>query len=514
MVYQQSAQITATADVSIVPGNYNIIIDNLSQFTDEGSLQLKGDANFLILSITTQMNYLGEEKKSKQLLAIEDSLEKIAIKISINNSQIETYNLEHDMIVANQKISGANTGVNAIELEKMANFYRTRLLEIKTKRADLQRKQNEMAKKQLALTNQLNQLKEQQTNVYLQATVSIQSNVASKAKLNLTYLVSNAGWYPVYDIKSESVNAPLKIVSKANVFQNTGDLWKDIKISISTGNPSLNNTKPFLQPYYLSVYNPVTNYNTNNYKNRNAGAPAAMPQMAQVMEADVIESRGKKLEEKASSNSSSYTTNIENTTSNIFEISLPYTIPSDGKEYVVAIQTYEVPATYSYYSTPKLEKEVFLIATITNWEQTGLLPGEASLFNEGTYVGKSYFDTKITGDTLPVSLGRDKNININRKKTKNYTEKNITGSTKKTSLEFEIELKNKKKGDIDLVIEDQYPLTKLEEVEVELYNDGGAKVNKETGKLSWNFKLKSTESKTLKFGYSVKYPKKTILNYL
>ena len=511
MVYQQFAQITANADVNIVPGTYNLIVDNLSQYTDEGSLQLKGDANFVILSISTQMNYLGEEKKSRQLIALEDSIDRLTLKISANNSQIEVYTAEHDMIIANQKISGANNGVNSLELEKMANFYRQRLLEIKTKRSDLQRKQQEMAKKQLALTNQLNQLKAEQTSVYLQAIISIQSSVTAKTKLSLNYIVSNAGWSPIYDIKSESVNAPLKIVSKANVYQNTGDLWKEVKMSISTGNPSLNNTKPNLQPYYLSIYNPVTNYNTNNYRNKNAGVPAEMPQ---IMMESKAEKKGNRMDEIVVTNSSAYTTNIENTTSNVFEISLPYTIPSDGKEYVVAIQTYDVPAVYSYYSTPKLEKEVFLIATITNWEQTGLLPGEANLFNEGTYVGKSYFDTKITGDTLPISLGRDKNININRKKTKNYTEKNFTGNTKKTSLEYEIEIKNKKKGEIDLVIEDQYPLSKIEEVEVDLFNDGGATVNKETGKLRWNFKLKAAENKTLKFGYNVKYPKKIILNNL
>ena len=512
MVYQQFAQITANADVNIVPGNYNLIVDNLSQYTDEGSLQLKGDANFVILSISTQMNYLGEEKKSRQLIALEDSIDRLTLKISANNSQIEVYTAEHDMIIANQKISGANNGVNSLELEKMANFYRQRLLEIKTKRSDLQRKQQEMAKKQLALTNQLNQLKAEQTSVYLQAIISIQSSVNAKTKLSLNYIVSNAGWSPIYDIKSESVNAPLKIVSKANVYQNTGDLWKEVKMSISTGNPSLNNTKPNLQPYYLSIYNPVTNYNTNNYRNKNAGVPAEMPQMMMDEKEEGV--KYSRMEKKVLSNSSDYTTNIENTTSNVFEISLPYTIPSDGKEYVVAIQTYDVPAVYSYYSTPKLEKEVFLIATITNWEQTGLLPGEANLFNEGTYVGKSYFDTKITGDTLPISLGRDKNININRKKTKNYTEKNFTGNTKKTSLEYEIEIKNKKKGEIDLVIEDQFPLSKIEEVEVDLFNDGGATVNKETGKLRWNFKLKAAENKTLKFGYNVKYPKKIILNNL
>ena len=123
MVYQQFAQITANADVNIVPGTYNLIVDNLSQYTNEGSLQLKGDANFVILSISTQMNYLGEEKKSRQLIALEDSIDRLTSKISANNSQIEVYTAEHDMIIANQKISGANNGVTTLELEKMANFY-------------------------------------------------------------------------------------------------------------------------------------------------------------------------------------------------------------------------------------------------------------------------------------------------------------------------------------------------------------------------------------------------------
>lgn len=512
VVYQQFAQITATSEVNLSQGNFNIVVDNLSQYADENSLQIKGDAEFTILSISTQINYLGEEKKSKQLISLEDSIEKLSIKITNNNNLIEVYSSEQDLIIANQKIAGNNNGVNAIELEKMANFYRTRLLEIKTKKAELIRKQQELAKKQQALSNQLNQLKSEQTNVYKQAIISIQSNVQAKAKLSLTYLVSNAGWSPIYDIKSESVNSPLKIVCKANVFQNTGEDWKNVKISISTGNPSMNNTKPILNPYYLSIYNPVTNYKrVERLGNNNMGMPSAAPQM---YEKDARMDEPQSMGKKNAMNSSAYTTNTENTTSNIFEISIPYTIPSDGKEYVVAIQTYEVPATYNYYSTPKLEKEVFLIATISNWDQTGLLPGEANLFNEGTYVGKSFFDTKVTNDTLPISLGRDKNIVINRKKTKNFTEKNFSGNTKKTSLEFEVEIRNKKKGEIELVVEDQYPLSTLAEVEVELTNDGAASVNKETGILKWNLKVKPSETKTLKFGYNVKYPKKTILNNL
>jgi uncharacterized protein (TIGR02231 family) len=209
-----------------------------------------------------------------------------------------------------------------------------------------------------------------------------------------------------------------------------------------------------------------------------------------------------------SSRASNYTSNTENQTNNIFEISIPYNIPSDGKEYVVAIQEYKAPAVYSYSAIPKLDKDAFLLANLINWDQTGLLPGEANLFNEGTFVGKSYFETRVTNDTIPVSLGREKNIILDRKKVKSFTEKNFTGGTKKTTLEFEIIVRNKKKAEVEITIEDQIPLSNTEEVTIELINGSNATYVKETGKLKWVIKLKPSESNTLKFGYIIKYPKK------
>ena len=211
---------------------------------------------------------------------------------------------------------------------------------------------------------------------------------------------------------------------------------------------------------------------------------------------------------KKSNASSNYTNNTENQTNNIFEISIPYNIPSDGKEYVVAIQEYKAPAVYSYTAIPKLDKDAFLLANLINWDQTGLLPGEANLFNEGTFVGKSYFETRVTNDTIPVSLGREKNIILDRKKVKSFTEKNFTGGTKKTTLEFEIMVRNKKKAEVEITIEDQIPLSNTEEVTIELINGSNATYVKETGKLKWIIKLTPSESNTLKFGYIIKYPKK------
>jgi len=310
-------------------------------------------------------------------------------------------------------------------------------------------------------------------------------------------MVTNAGWAPFYDIKSESLTEPITILSKANVFQNTGEDWKNVKLSLSTGNPTNNNTKPVLIPYTLLLSNTDQIYRKGYNKSMtlsssNSGVVMDAPSMQDVIisasrnQSKLIESNGG----LTSSQVSSYTSNTENQTNNIFEISIPYNIPSDGKEYVVAIQEYKAPAVYSYTAIPKLDKDAFLLANLINWDQTGLLPGEANLFNEGTFVGKSYFETRVTNDTIPVSLGREKNIILDRKKVKSFTEKNFTGGTKKTTLEFEIMVRNKKKAEVEITIEDQIPLSNTEEVTIELINGSNATYVKETGKLKWIIKLK------------------------
>jgi uncharacterized protein (TIGR02231 family) len=521
LVYLQNAQINAVAEVNLVPGMYNIVLQDLSQFLDENSVQIKGDADFTILSVVTKKNYLGDERKDPKLKALEDSTEVMNTKLYAVKNQIDALNEELVMIVANKSIQGDNIGVSTLELEKMANFYRVRVLEIRNKLTENEKKQGKLREKNTALQNQLIQLKNQQTKVFSEITLAVKCNATSKSKIQLSYMVSNAGWAPFYDIKSESLTEPITILSKANVYQNTGEDWKNVKLSLSTGNPNNNNTKPVLNPYTLVLNNPDQMYRKSYGKNielQNSntiaigGAPSAYGDARESEKTNVRGGRNNTDEVytdgKKSNASFNYTNNTENQTNNIFEISIPYNIPSDGKEYVVAIQEYKAPAVYSYTAIPKLDKDAFLLANLINWDQTGLLPGEANLFNEGTFVGKSYFETRVTNDTIPVSLGREKNIILDRKKVKSFTEKNFTGGTKKTTLEFEIMVRNKKKAEVEITIEDQIPLSNTEEVTIELINGSNATYVKETGKLKWVIKLKPSESNTLKFGYIIKYPKK------
>ena len=199
--------------------------------------------------------------------------------------------------------------------------------------------------------------------------------------------------------------------------------------------------------------------------------------------------------------------NTENQTSVDFEIQTPYSVKSDNTSYSVDMSVYQVPAGYQYYSVPKINKDAFLIANITDWEKYNLLEGEANIFFEGTYIGKSLIDVRFASDTLQISLGKDKNVSVSREILKDFTTQKFIGSKKEETKFWRTTVRNSKSQEISMVILDQVPVSKREEIEVDIQDKSGADQNKENGEIKWEFTLKPLEEKNLDLKYSVKYPK-------
>jgi len=201
------------------------------------------------------------------------------------------------------------------------------------------------------------------------------------------------------------------------------------------------------------------------------------------------------------------TAQVENQTTVDFEINTPYTIPSDNKNYSVDMEVYDLPAFFEYYSVPRIDRDAFLIANIVEWEQYNLMEGEANVFFEGTYVGKTLLDVRYASDTLEISLGRDKNVSVKREKITDFTSKQFIGNKKEEIREWRTTVKNNKNQSISMLLLDQVPVSTLEEIEVTVQNMSGAKHNTETGEIKWQFDLQPNEENQLELKYAVKYPK-------
>jgi uncharacterized protein (TIGR02231 family) len=153
-----------------------------------------------------------------------------------------------------------------------------------------------------------------------------------------------------------------------------------------------------------------------------------------------------------------------------------------------------------------MDKDAFLLARINRWDSLSLMPGNANIIMDNVYIGKSFLNPNTTEDTLNLSLGRDKRIAINRELKKEF--KSVKrGDTKTEVFTYEISLKNNKKQAVEIDMKDQYPISRVKEVEVTLTDNGNAEVDSETGMLDWKVKLQPGESKKIRFTYQIKYPK-------
>ncbi len=190
-----------------------------------------------------------------------------------------------------------------------------------------------------------------------------------------------------------------------------------------------------------------------------------------------------------------------------FKIDIPYTVKSDNQVYTIDMVTYKVPADYQYYSVPKIVEKAYLLASITDWEKYNLLQGEANIFFNNAFIGKTILDVSKIQDTLTLSLGSDKNISIKRKKIKDFSSKQFIGNKKLQTFAWKILVKNNKSVPVDIEVMDQIPVPKLKEIKLEVLEISGAKYNDENGELKWKLKLNSGQTKELLVKYSLKYPK-------
>ena len=495
-VFLSNAQVTREVKTRIEPGKTNLVVSGLTSQLDPQSIQVMGKGNFVILGISHQQNYLSEFNMPKSLKALTDSVDYFQKLLSLGQSQKEILNKEEQMLLTNQKIGGTSQNLTVIELKAMADFYRNRLSEIvnaRMKEDEKIKKINErVAKIQLQINTQ-NELYGRNTS---EIVVSVSAEAPTSVDLEVNYIVANAGWQPIYDVRAINTKSPIQLNYKANVFQSTGEDWKNVRLKLSTANPNLGGLKPELYTWYLDFYQPVL------YQSRKESKAAPAMSRSADMGAMV-----EVVEEAEATSLSDYVTTIQTSLTTEFDIALPYTVTSASKPTLVDVQKYDVKADYIYAVAPKLDQDAFLLAKATGWEEYNLLPGEANIFFEGTFVGKTFIDPNNVKDTLTLSLGRDKRIVVKREKMKDLTSRKLIGGSQKESYAWEISVRNAKTEAIKIIVEDQLPISQNTQIEVTVLDSGGASFSKETGKLVWNIQLQANETKNLIYKFEVKYPK-------
>ncbi len=511
-VYLTGAEIIRNKKASLKQGRTELIFKNISPKINSKSIRVTTTNEVEILSISSKVNYLTKEKEKPRITQLKDSLLIVSEEIQLLADQTNAYKIEKEMLLTNTSIGGEDNGVSITALKEASDFYRTRTMEINVELSKYKRETIKLNSISYRLNRELNELNANNTYTRSEIIILVSSDKTTSSDIEVKYLVHSAGWSPAYDIKAEDTDKPVEFIYRAKVFNNTDIDWKNLKMTLSTADPTLDVSQPNLQPWYLN-YNTIT-YSNNNQQNYGG-----------------IGNQGEGYTQNRISDGTDFGNGIQNVTENYaiieesyaevavpelnaeFEIEKPYTIPSDDKPYLVDVNEHKLPATFKHFAVTKLDKDVFLLARITGWEDLNLVEGPANVYYSGTYLGQSFIKTRNVSDTLDLSLGRDGKVIVTRSKLKDYSKTQFIGNKRKDTYTYELVAKNNRKSPINIEILDQIPISQTADIEVKILEISDAQYNETKGELKWEFKLNPGEMKRIRLSYSIKYPKKKQIQY-
>jgi len=526
-VYSQGAQLHHKANYTVKTGVTEIIVEGISSYIDAKSIQVKAVGNVVILDSRYSLYYpqpgpLIEDgipvKIKRDIALLEDSLRNLSYDQKEIQDEIDVLNTTKSIVMNNGSMKSQGRVNDSLNFLKQAvEFYSLKITEINKKLLALEKRKNEKIDKRKEMEERLVNLRNYQNgsglnpknnNPIPRIIVTVSSTEPVSGKMNLSYFVSNAGWTPFYDLRSEALTGKINLTYKAQVYQNTGLDWNDVKLNISTNNPYANKTKPELQPWYIDY----TTYRVEATKKRNLdyNQPASVQTEAFNMGYTF---NSNAFEDKEALTANQFTTVVQQLIAAEFKIDLPYTIKSNNEQHMVLIKQTDLDTKFKYYSVPKIDKGVYLVAQMTKLDELQLVPARANIFFDGSYIGETYIDPTSMDDTLNLSLGKDPNIMVKRTLLKKDSKDKIIAEKRERSFAYSIEVKNMKSIPVEIVIQDQIPITQNADITIEKSDLGkGGNLDETTGLMEWSFTLKPKESKLFDYNFKVKHNKDKQVN--
>lgn len=508
-VFLTGAELNHEVKVKLKKGKNSVTFNGLSPRLDERSINLTpGSSEVNVLYINTHTNYLDEKKDNEKIQNLKDSVMLYKDKLALLKFEQDALETEKSLLFNNQSIGG-QPGVSIADVEKSADFYRKRSTEINQLIFKNNKIKVKYDKQRSQYQKQLLELDAEVNPPTSDITATFVANKDVETTITFKYLIPTAGWTPKYDIRTEGTGKEVTLVYRAILFNNSGLDWKDIKIILSTANPDIGINIPKLSKWYLGNEQVAEENNIAQYVQVLPGIvnTESKLQEVQILSDEEQEISKKAADKKAKQNQIQFKKIEVDMLSTEYTIEQPYTVYSDSKPYTVDVLEKTVNAYYEYKAVPALDKDVFLQTKLALKDLPDLVSGDASVYFGGSYIGKTFIKTIDLDDSLTVSLGRDKKIQMVRKESKQDYQRSIVGNYEKEVLKYETTIKNTRDIPVSIIVEDQIPVASNSDQEINVNEISGAVFDKASGKLTWKIVLNPNESKVIKMGYTSKYPK-------
>ena len=598
-VFTNGAQVERSKSVVLVAGEQVVTFTGFSPYMDKKSLQVKTKGHLTILGVSERTAHPDSAAQVKRLHAAEDDVKAVERRIQQTKDEQEMLTAQLELVKTNCSVAGRTVATPLANIKELNAYYAQQVLSVKKRSQELeeqlQKLNDELKRKQ----NTCDSIAKLKLKSVTEIDVKVDAKQGGRADFDITYYVKNAGWFPSYDIRSNSIKEPLQLSYKANIYQNTREEWKNVPVTLSSANPNRSNVAPQLKTYWLDYGLSAPTYSFDSDGSTVSGKIVDAEDGSPIIGASIIikgtqlgtvsdidgyysitlpqdhrqlsftyigyqtqtrtatpgstlnirmkedeqrleevtvvgygtskkgrKSKGEVLKAKESipmmedlaveeemDESEVISVNQQQAQFGYeFDIKQLLTLPDGGKTTTTEITRHQLAATYEYRGIPKIDKESFLVADATDWQKLNLMEGEANVYFDNSFVGKSILDPNVSSDTLHFSMGRDQSIRVQRIKVSESSTRRFFGSNQEQTMKWRITVKNNRQESVNITVFDQVPISRNTSIEVSMEELSDGQFDKQTGIIKWPLQLQPGEQRDLILQYKVKYPKNRRLN--
>lgn len=506
VVYVDRARLTRRGTTKLTTGLHQLEIQHLSARLNPDSVRVvaRGTASARLLGTQAQRTFY-VETPAEQTRQLEEQVEAAEDELHILGAQVEL--MMHQRAQLEALASQTSVYATAIAAGEMSLEAQMTLLENLRRRAgELDAEKQTMLARKRAVERRLQQLKQQldqarSTRPRERYSVLIELEALTPGELiiDLSYVVNGAMWRPLYDLRlSEEAEEPLlEIGYLAEVAQQSGEDWQDVRLTLSTARPFLAAVLPELEPWYVQALPPPS-----------PEAPAGVPPMAKMMDmrgaAPALQAGAR---EEIVAAEEAHADVVQSAAAVSYLVPGAVSIPPDGAAHKVVMARFSLPPVLDYVSAPSLSPAVYRRARVVNDSPYLLLAGKANLFAGAEFIGATLMELVAPQGEFEIFLGADDRVKVERELARREVDKTLLGGRRRLHYGYEMRLESALPTAATVTLRDQIPVSRHEEIKVRLETaEPRPTKHSELNLLEWELTLLPRQKLAVRFDFSVEFP--------
>jgi uncharacterized protein (TIGR02231 family) len=520
-VFPQGAQVTRIAMFSMPAGKNTIILKDLPADVVIGSLRVEGEAKgqMAIGSVDSRKVFiLNAATSDAERKRIEDQIQVLFDKRKGLEDALSAAAFRKEVVQGIAKrslkvpqISKDQTAAAEPDWNALLELVSVQLHEINIEIRTLEVEQRDVDKQMVELEKKLASeapAREKRTEV----AVHVSADSAQTGKLFVHYQVAQARWTPAYDARLETVadekKPSLKLVHRADVTQNTGELWNNISLKLSTSRPRGTTAAPDLNTLQVIVIERLEHLQTN--------------QPTTVYKRKVLDSLKSESEENLAGNIQQEADDAEPMEQKvasfvpsgfqaIYGIGGKVSIGNTGQVKKVQIRETAHKPKLNVRAAPVLDPTAYLYANFTSSKDAALLAGPVALYRDGVFIGNGSLPHLAPDAEHKLGFGPDDAVQIKRVEVDRKSgETGILTSSNQDRRSFKITIENHHQRSVPVTILDRMPYAVNDDIKMEVISGGSKPTRKndedKRGVMVWEMNMKPGQKSELHFGYTITWP--------